>query len=166
MFVVIARKNTYLDLETGCSVKTVVNGSMRIVFKSLISEVLKQLIKLCSTFYIRFDFYSWWKIDYICKTDSLCFPIGIKQISWSESKILENAFCIPKGPSVKGFCTKLTDIGRLGGGGGSPNPLSIIQKPHKDFTRTTIFFWWKNPFIMIKYSIEIVHLWYFPSRLL
>ena len=51
--------------------------------------------------------------------------------------------CWPWGPSVKGFCTKLTDIGRLGGGGGggvNPKPLSIIQKPHKDFTRTAIFF--------------------------
>ena len=78
-FVVIARENTYLDLETGCSVKTVENGSTRIVFKSLIVEVLKQLIQLCSALYIR-------------KTDSLCILIGIKQISWPESKILENVF--------------------------------------------------------------------------
>ena len=41
-----------------CFSHSVENGSMRIVFKSLIVEVLKQLIKLCSTFYIRFDFYS------------------------------------------------------------------------------------------------------------
>ena len=39
----------------------------------------------------------------------------------------KNNFLEIKGPSVKGFCTKLTDIGRLGGEGVNPKPLSRYE---------------------------------------